>query len=81
MPVLLQTILLLTLSNVFMTFAWYVHLKNLNNKPWLVAALVSRGIALLSRGEMTPRPDLFNPFEPTRCGLRVLRESLFLYCG
>ena len=46
MPVLLQTILLLTLSNVFMTFAWYAHLKELNNKPWLVAALVSWGIAL-----------------------------------
>jgi uncharacterized protein (DUF486 family) len=46
MPVLLQTILLLTLSNVFMTFAWYAHLKELNNKPWVVAALVSWGIAL-----------------------------------
>jgi len=39
------TILLLTLSNVFMTFAWYAHLKELNQKPWLVAALVSWGIA------------------------------------
>ena len=46
MPVLLQTILLLTLSNVFMTFAWYAHLKELNNKPWIVAALASWGIAL-----------------------------------
>src|SRR6267143_2855014 len=46
MPVLLQTILLLTLSNVFMTCAWYAHLKNLNNRPWIVAALVSWGIAL-----------------------------------
>ena len=46
MPVLLQTIVLLTLSNVFMTFAWYAHLKELNNKPWIVAALVSWGIAL-----------------------------------
>jgi uncharacterized protein len=46
MPVLLQSILLLTLSNVFMTFAWYAHLKELNNKPWIVAALVSWGIAL-----------------------------------
>ena len=46
MPVLLQTILLLTLSNVFMTFAWYAHLKDLKNKPWLVAALISWGIAL-----------------------------------
>ena len=43
-PVIL-TILLLTLSNVFMTFAWYAHLKELNHKPWLVAALASWGIA------------------------------------
>ena len=39
------TILLLTLSNVFMTFAWYAHLKELNQRPWIVAALVSWGIA------------------------------------
>lgn len=39
-------ILLLLGSNVFMTFAWYGHLKNLNHKPWLIAALVSWGIAL-----------------------------------
>ncbi|MCP5200852.1 MAG: DMT family protein [Gammaproteobacteria bacterium] len=36
----------LTLSNVFMTFAWYAHLKALNHKPWLVAALASWCIAL-----------------------------------
>lgn len=41
-----QSILLLLCSNVFMTFAWYAHLKELNNKPWLIAALVSWGIAL-----------------------------------
>jgi uncharacterized protein (DUF486 family) len=46
MSVLTQTVLLLIASNVFMTFAWYAHLKNLNGKPWLVAALVSWGIAL-----------------------------------
>ncbi|RPJ47360.1 MAG: hypothetical protein EHM19_03085 [Candidatus Latescibacterota bacterium] len=46
MPVVLQTVLLLTLSNVFMTFAWYAHLKELNSKPWIVAALASWGIAL-----------------------------------
>lgn len=40
------TILLLTLSNVFMTFAWYAHLKELNTKPWIVAALLSWGVAL-----------------------------------
>ncbi|MGK2913861.1 MAG: DMT family protein [Porticoccaceae bacterium] len=47
MPVIGSTILLLTISNVFMTFAWYAHLKELNTKPWLVAVLVSWGIALL----------------------------------
>ena len=46
MPVISRTLMLLTLSNVFMTFAWYAHLKNLNNKKWYVAALVSWGIAL-----------------------------------
>ncbi|HSY06515.1 MAG TPA: DMT family protein [Steroidobacteraceae bacterium] len=40
-----STILLLTGSNVFMTFAWYAHLKNLASRPWYVAAVVSWGIA------------------------------------
>ena len=47
MPTILKTIILLTISNVFMTFAWYAHLKNLGNKPWIIAALVSWGIALI----------------------------------
>src|SRR5689334_22778803 len=46
MPVALRTAGLLALSNVFMTFAWYAHLKNLSDRPWYVAALVSWGIAL-----------------------------------
>jgi hypothetical protein len=37
---------LLVLSNVFMTFAWYAHLRDLRDKPWIVAALASWGIAL-----------------------------------
>jgi uncharacterized protein (DUF486 family) len=41
-----QTVLLLVGSNVFMTFAWYGHLKNLATSPWYIAALVSWGIAL-----------------------------------
>ena len=43
---IVRTVVLLTLSNVFMTFAWYAHLKHLGQKPWIVAALVSWGIAL-----------------------------------
>ncbi len=46
MTVILRTAGLLVLSNVFMTFAWYAHLKNLSGRPWLVAAFVSWGIAL-----------------------------------
>jgi uncharacterized protein (DUF486 family) len=43
---LIKTILLLTCANVLMSFAWYAHLKELNHKPWIIAALVSWGIAL-----------------------------------
>ena len=46
LPVIGQTTLLLIASNVFMTFAWYGHLRSLNSKAWLVVALVSWGIAL-----------------------------------
>ncbi|OQW95610.1 MAG: hypothetical protein BWK79_01900 [Beggiatoa sp. IS2] len=46
MPIIVKTIGLLTLSNVFMTFAWYAHLKELNSKAWYIAALFSWGIAL-----------------------------------
>ena len=43
---IVPTTLLLACSNLFMTFAWYGHLKNLSAKPWWIAALVSWGIAL-----------------------------------
>ncbi len=47
MRTILTTTGLLVISNVFMTFAWYAHLKELRSKPWIVAALVSWGVALL----------------------------------
>ena len=46
MRTIVITALMLCCSNVFMTFAWYGHLKNLSHKPWIVAALISWGIAL-----------------------------------
>lgn len=46
MSVFLRTTLLLIASNVFMTFAWYAHLKNLNDRRWYIAAFASWGIAL-----------------------------------
>ena len=45
-PSFALTALMLAASNLFMTFAWYGHLKNLQAKPWVIAALVSWGIAL-----------------------------------
>ena len=46
MSTLIATIVLLTISNVFMTFAWYAHLRNLHDKAWYIAALFSWGLAL-----------------------------------
>src|SRR5438132_8763933 len=63
MPILLQTILLLMASNVFMTFAWYAHLKDLNKQPWIVAALASWGVALFEYLVQVPA---------NRIGYRVL---------
>lgn len=54
MPITLQTILLLICSNVFMTFAWYGHLKNLSDKPWYLAALLSWAIAFFEYMLMVP---------------------------
>lgn len=42
----LKTIVLLTISNIFMTFAWYAHLRDLKDKPWWIAAFLSWGVAL-----------------------------------
>jgi uncharacterized protein len=45
MPVIARTVGLLLISNVFMTFAWYAHLRNLSARPWLIAVAASWGIA------------------------------------
>ncbi|WP_414676304.1 DMT family protein [Limnobacter sp.] len=46
MPAVPVTIAMLLISNIFMTFAWYAHLKDMSQKPWIIAALISWGIAL-----------------------------------
>jgi uncharacterized protein (DUF486 family) len=48
------TILLLTCSNVFMTFAWYAHLRDLSARPWYIAVLVSWGIAFFEYALQVP---------------------------
>ena len=54
MPIWLQTTLLLVLSNVFMTFAWYGHLRDFSDDPWYVAALIAWGIAFFEYAVQVP---------------------------
>ncbi len=77
MPVLVTTILLLVASNVFMTFAWYAHLRNLSHRPWIVAALVSWGIALFEYLLQVPANRIGHT--ELRLGqLKVLQEIITL---
>lgn len=76
-PVLAQTVVLLTLSNVFMTFAWYAHLKELSAKPWFVAALVSWGVALFEYLLQVPANRIgFTQFSLAQ--LKIVQEAVTL---
>ena len=77
MSTLAQTSLLLIASNVFMTFAWYAHLKNLNERAWYVAALVSWGIALLEYLLQVPANRIGHT-EYTVSQLKILQEVISL---
>lgn len=66
MPPVPTTVVLLILSNLFMTFAWYAHLKEMAHRPWIVAALASWGIALFEYLLQVPA---------NRIGYRVLSIS------
>ena len=71
------TIGLLTLSNIFMTFAWYAHLKELGSKPWIVAALVSWGIAFFEYMLQVPANRMgYTVF--TIAQLKILQEVITL---
>ncbi len=78
MPTILKTIILLSISNVFMTFAWYAHLKNLNNKPWIIAALVSWGIALIEYLFMVPANRIGFAGGLSLSQLKMLQEVITL---
>ncbi|HWZ29130.1 MAG TPA: DMT family protein [Gemmatimonadales bacterium] len=77
MPAVAKTVLLLICSNVFMTFAWYAHLKNLSQKPWIVAALVSWGIALFEYLLQVPANRIGHS-ELTLGQLKMLQEVITL---
>jgi uncharacterized protein (DUF486 family) len=77
MRVIATTVLLLVASNVFMTFAWYAHLRNLNQRPWIVAALVSWGIALFEYFLQVPANRIGHT-QLTLGQLKVLQEVVTL---
>jgi uncharacterized protein (DUF486 family) len=72
-----KTILLLTASNVFMTLAWYAHLRELAHRPWIVAALVSWGIALFEYLLQVPANRIGHT-QLTIGQLKILQEVITL---
>ena len=78
LPRILSTTGLLVLSNVFMTFAWYAHLKNLSNRAWYVAALASWGIALFEYLIQVPANRIGHLNGLTAAQLKVMQEVITL---
>jgi len=77
LPVTLQTVGLLVLSNIFMTFAWYGHLKSLASKPWWIAALISWSIALFEYLLQVPANRIgYTQFSVAQ--LKIMQEAITL---
>ncbi|MFZ5947428.1 DMT family protein [Stygiobacter electus] len=77
MPVIIRTSFMLILSNMFMTFAWYGHLKNLSDKKWYIAAILSWGIALFEYLLQVPA-NRIGYTELTLSQLKILQEVITL---
>lgn len=77
MPIWVKTVLLLTASNVFMTFAWYGHLKNLQSKAWYVAAIASWSVALFEYLLQVPA-NRIGYQELSLSQLKILQEVIAL---
>jgi len=78
LPLSVQTFGLLMLSNLFMTFAWYGHLKSLADRPWLLAALVSWGIALFEYLLQVPANRIGYAGGYTLAQLKIAQEVITL---
>ena len=76
-PVWLQATLLLAASNVFMTFAWYGHLRNMQSKAWFVAAIASWGIALFEYLLQVPA-NRIGATQFSLAQLKILQEVITL---
>ena len=77
MPVWLQTGGLLIASNVFMTFAWYGHLKHLQHRPWIIAALIAWSIALFEYLLQVPA-NRIGAQELSLGQLKIMQEAITL---
>ncbi|HCU11706.1 MAG TPA: hypothetical protein DGB72_06255 [Gemmatimonadetes bacterium] len=75
--ILLKTASLLIISNIFMTFAWYGHLRNLSDRKWYIAVVVSWGIALFEYTFMIPA-NRIGATELTLPQLKILQEAITL---
>lgn len=78
MPVIVITALLLICSNLFMTFAWYGHLKDMSGKAWYLAALVSWGIALFEYLIQVPANRIGYEGGLTLAQLKIMQEVITL---
>jgi len=76
--VLIKTALLLVLSNCFMTFAWYGHLKSLANKPWIIAVLISWGIAFFEYLIQVPANRIGHAGNVSLAQLKIMQEVITL---
>ena len=77
-PALLKTVVLLVISNCFMTFAWYGHLKKLSAKPLIVAVLVSWGIAFFEYLVQVPANRIGHADNLSLAQLKILQEVITL---
>ena len=77
LPPVPTTVVLLILSNVFMTFAWYAHLRDLAARPWWIAALASWGIALFEYLLQVPA-NRIGYTEYSLAQLKILQEAITL---
>ena len=77
MRTIIVTSLLLVCSNIFMTFAWYAHLKNFANKPWIIASLISWGIAFFEYLIQVPANRLGHQILSVG-QLKILQEAITL---
>ena len=76
--VLVKTALLLVLSNCFMTFAWYGHLKSLSHKPWIIAVLISWGIAFFEYLIQVPANRIGHAGNVSLAQLKIMQEVITL---